>query len=73
MAHLRGEHVDRAVLHVRRLYSALDRVLPGRLENDLHRHFRSPGSGDRGAVAGAGEREVARQSKSRGEGDRDPG
>jgi len=60
VAHFRGQHVDRALLHVCRLYPTLDRVFPRRLENDLHQRIRSSGSGDGCALVGTGEREVAR-------------
>jgi hypothetical protein len=60
VAHFRGQHVDSTLLHVRRMHPTLDRVFPGRLENDLHHHIRSSGSGDGCALVGTGEREVAR-------------
>lgn len=73
MAHFRGEHVDSTLLHVRRLHPTLDRVLPGRLEDDLHHDIRSSGPGGGGTLVGTGEREVARQSKQSGKGHWDPG
>lgn len=73
MAYLCGEHVDSSLLHVRRLHLTLDRVFSGGLEDDLHRHIRSSGSGGSGALVGAREREVARQPRSSGESHRDPG
>lgn len=73
MAHFRGEHVDSSLLHVRRLHLTLDRVFPGRLEDDLHHDIRSSGSGGGGALVGTREREVACQSKPSGEGHWDPG
>jgi len=68
MAHFRGEHVDSSLLHVRRLHLTLDRVFPGRLEDDLHRDIRSSGSGDSGTLVGTGKREMACQSEPSGEG-----
>lgn len=73
MAYLRGEHVDSSLLHVRRLHLTVDRVLSGRLEDDLHRHIRPPSSGSSGTLVSAREREVARQPRSSGESHRDPG
>lgn len=59
MAHFRGKHVDSSLLHIRRLHLALDRVFPGRLEDDLHHYIRSSGPGGGSALVGTGEREVA--------------
>jgi len=73
MAYLCGEHVDSSLLHVRRLRLTVDRVLSGRLEDDLHRHIRSSGSGSGGSLVGARERKVACQPRSSGESHQDPG
>ena len=72
MAHLRRQHVDRHVLHVRRVRFALDRVLHRRLAHVLRGYLGSAGPRCGDALARARERALARQPGQGRPGHEDP-
>lgn len=63
MADLRGQHVNSDIFHIRQLHFALDRLLFGRLENDLHRDVGSSGLGSGIALADTGKRSMDCESR----------
>lgn len=62
MANIRGEHVDRDVLHIRGMYPSVDRLLHSRLAIDLRGDVGTVGIGRCYPLAGTGKCSMARQS-----------
>lgn len=64
MEDIRGKHVDRNILHVCNLHSTLDRLLFGRLEDDLYCHLGSSYFSRIDAMVDTGKRSMAGQPRS---------